>query len=52
MPDQAADPANDPMFGKIVKGAQAWHQHQQDVAHLSAGEGSGPSTPDTPNQED
>lgn len=32
-----AEAEDDPMFGKIVKGAQAWHKHQQDIAHASAG---------------
>jgi hypothetical protein len=36
MPDQP-DPADDPMFGPIVRGANAWHKHQQDIAHQSAG---------------
>jgi len=25
------------MFGKIIKGSQAWHKHQQDIAAASAG---------------
>lgn len=27
----------DPMFDGIVKGAQAWHKHQQEIAAASAG---------------
>lgn len=27
----------DPMFDGIVKGSQAWHKHQQDIANASAG---------------
>lgn len=30
-------PEDDPMFGKIVRGSQTWHQHQQDINHLETG---------------
>jgi hypothetical protein len=31
------DPADDPMFGGIVRGSNEWHQTQQDNAHQPAG---------------
>lgn len=32
-----SDIADDPMFGGVVRGSNAWAQHQQDIAHQSAG---------------